>query len=79
MNKPRIFRKSLNRGVKFKKGSNSKFCSISTTGYICKSSENYSYTVYKCQQADINLVFEHVYLRQHLQFLTPLIFSELKT
>ena len=79
MNKPRIFSKSLLiEGSNSKRGQIPKFC-ISTTGYICKSSENYSYTVYKCQQADINLVFEHVYLRQYLQFLTPLIFSELKT
>ena len=26
-------------------------------GHICKSSENYSFTVYKCQHAEITLVF----------------------
>ena len=57
MNKPRIFPKSLNWRV-----SNFKTCKFSKIficliGYICKSSEYYSFTVYKCQHAEITLVF----------------------
>ena len=56
MNKPRIFPKSTLEGSNFKTCKFSKIF-ICLIGYICKSSEYYSYTVYKCQQAEIILVF----------------------
>ena len=57
MNKPRIFPKSLK-----KEGSNFKTCILSiflfpVIGYICKSSENLSFTVNRFQQAEITLIF----------------------
>ena len=73
MNKPRIFPKSLNRGVKFKMCKLSKFL-FSVIGYICKSSENLSFTVNRFQQAKITLI---LYQPQYLHFLTTPLLSDL--
>ena len=57
MNKPRIFPKSLNQGVQISKCANLVKSFTCLIGYICKSSEYYSFTVYECQHAEITLVF----------------------
>ena len=75
MNKPRIFPKSLKiEGSNCQTSKLSKIF-ISLIRYICKSSENYSFTVYKYQQAEIALIFVPTSI---LTLLTPLILSELK-
>ena len=57
MNKPRIFpKKSKLKGSNFKTSKFSKIF-ICLIGYICKSSEYYPFTVYKCKHAEITLVF----------------------
>ena len=57
MNRPRIFpKKSKLEGSNFKTCKFSKIF-ICLIGFICKSSEYYSFTVYKCQHAPITLVF----------------------
>ena len=56
MNKPRIFPKSKIEGSNFKTCKLSKFL-FSVIGYICKSSENLSFTVNRFQQAEITLIF----------------------
>ena len=57
MNKPRIFPKSLNLRVQISKCANLAKSLICLIGYLCKSSEYYSVTVYKCQHTEIILVF----------------------
>ena len=57
MNKPRIFpKKSKIEGSNFKACKLSKFL-FSVIGYICKSSENLSFTVNRFQRAEITLIF----------------------
>ena len=56
MNKRRIFPKSLKqRGQISKRANSDNF--LSMIGYMYESSENLLYTVYKCQQAEITLLF----------------------
>ena len=60
MNKPRFFpKKSKIKGSNFKTSKLSKNF-ISLIRYICKSSENCSFFVYKCQQAEITLFLAHL-------------------
>ena len=56
MNKPRIFPKSLKEGSNFKTCKLRKYL-FSVIGYICKSSENLSFTVNRFQQTEITLIF----------------------
>ena len=56
MNKPRIFPKSLKIEGSNLKTTNQAKCLSPWFDIICKSHENYSFTVYKCQLAEITLV-----------------------
>ena len=74
MNKPSIFPKSLKiEGSNFKMCKLSKFL-FSVIGYICKSSENLSFTVNRFQQAEITLIFVPTSI---FAFSLPLLLSDL--
>ena len=65
MNKPRILPKSLKYRGPISKRVNKAIFFISVIGYICKASENQYFTVNRCKQAEVTLVFVHICIFLH--------------